>query len=114
MVKRFDNISCLTIESLVAILETYNAEMMQDEEKNASYNRSVGHALVSLINTSSASYVLPSSSYSPAQQYQQGPPATIQSSYSQQPMTPPAQQPASTFVVSEEHKNSVFCFCCQL
>ena len=112
LVKRFENIVCLTIESLVAILETYNVEMMCDEEKNTSYNRSGGHALISPINFSStSSYVVPSNSLSNYQQYQHGSPASTQSNSIRQQMTPPAQQPFSTFVVSEEH-SFIFCVCC--
>ena len=80
MVKRFENFDSLTIEGLVAILETYDAEMIKDEQKVVGYNKSMGHALVAPISGSSASsYGYTPSAYAQSQYYQHTPSTSVQS-----------------------------------
>ena len=78
MVKRFENLGSLTVEGLVAILETYNAEMIRDEQNAVGYNKPMGHALAAPISGSStSSYGYTPSAYALSQFYQQSPASNV-------------------------------------
>ena len=88
MVKRFENIGSLSIEELVAILETYNVEMIRDEQKVVGYNKPMRHALAAPISSSStSSYGYSPSPYAQTQYYQHSPTPSTQTQYPSQSLS---------------------------